>query len=137
MKQAVKRNKIEVLSLILNSAENYSHNKESARNFLADENLGVDNIVFEGLKRVKQMQMMIDAEKTQEEMNSAEIYKQQAEQWVDNLLNGIDFSLPQVIEKEQLSVSFRNIESLSIEDVRNILIKHFTLKFMNKGNEPK
>ncbi|UAY51292.1 hypothetical protein [Ferruginibacter albus] len=132
MKKEIKKDKTEIISLILSTVENDSHNKQAAREFLSSENLGVDNIVSDGLKRIKQMQMMIEAEKTKDEMNSADVYKKQAEEWVEKLLNEIDFSLPNVIEKEKLTVSFRNVESLSIDDVKKILIKHFTLKFMNK-----
>lgn len=137
MKNDVKKDKASIIALILSTVENDSHSKQAAREYLSSENLGVDNIVSDGLKRIRQMQMMIEAEKTKNEMTSAEVYKKQAEEWVENLLNGIDFSLPEIIEKEQLSVSFRNIESLSDADVKNILIKHFTLKFMNKDNERK
>lgn len=137
MKKEIKKDKNEFLALILNTVENDSHNKQAAREYLSAENLGVDNIVSDGLKRIKQMQMMIEAERTKHEMDSSAIYKKQAEEWVEKLLSEVDFLLPEIIEKEQLSVSFRNVESLNIEDVKNILIKHFTLKFMNKDNECK
>lgn len=137
MKDNIKKDKASVIALILNTVENDSHSKQAAREYLSSENLGVDNILSEGLKRIKQMQMMIDAEMTESEMKGADLYRKQAEDWVNKLINGIDFSIKDVIEREQLSVSFRNVESLSIEDVKNILIKHFTLKFMNKNNESK
>lgn len=137
MKKEIKKDKKEILALILNTVENDSHSKQAAREFLSSENVGVDNIVSDGLKRIKQMQMRIEAERTKNEMDSSAAYKKQAEEWVDKLLRGVNFSLQEIIEKEELSVSFRNVESLDFEDVKNILIKHFTLKFMNNGNERK
>jgi hypothetical protein len=137
MKKELKKDKANVLALILGTVENESRSKRAAKEYLSSENLGVDNIVSEGLKRIRQMQMAIDAEKTENEMRSSDMYKKQAEVWVEKLLSGINFSLPEIIEKEHLSVSFRSVESLSIEDVKNILIKHFTLKFMNNDYERK
>lgn len=137
MKKEMKKEKASVVALILNTAENNSFSKEAAREFLSSENLGVDNIVSEGLKRIKRIQMMVDAEKTETEMIASEVYKKEAEDWVDKLLKDIDYSIKDIIEQEQLSVSFRNIESLSPEDVKIILVKHFTLKFMNRDNERK
>lgn len=137
MKNDMKKEKANIVTLILNTAENNSHSKNAAKEFLSSENLGVDNIVSDGLKRIKQLQMMVDAERTETEMVASEIYKREAENQVDELLNRIDFSIVDIIEQEQLSVSFRNVESLSKEDIRLILIKHFTLKFMNKNNERK
>lgn len=137
MKKEMKGKKVSVVALILNTAENNSYSKEAAREFLSAENLGVDNIVSEGLKRIKRIQMMVDAEKTETEMIASEVYKKEAEDWVDKLLKDIDYSIKDIIEQEQLSVSFRNIESLSPEDVKVILVKHFTLKFMNRDNERK
>lgn len=137
MKNEMKKEKARAVALILNTAENNSHSKEAAREFLSSENLGVDNIVSDGLKRIKQIQMMVSSEKTETEMIASEVYKKEAEDWVDKLLNGIDYSIKDIIEQEQLSVSFRNIESLSTEDIKLILVKHFTLKFMNRDNELK
>lgn len=137
MKKEMKKEKASVVALILNTAENNSFSKEAAREFLSSENLDVDNIVSEGLKRIKRIQMMVDAEKTETEMIASEVYKKEAEDWVDKLLKDIDYSIKDIIEQEQLSVSFRNIESLSPEDVKIILVKHFTLKFMNRDNERK
>lgn len=137
MKNDMKKEKVNIVDLILNTVENHSHSKNAAKEFLSSENLGVDNIVSDGLKRIKQLQMMVDAERTETEMVASEIYKREAENQVDELLSGIDFSIVDIIEQEQLSVSFRNIESLSKEDIRLILIKHFTLKLMNKNNERK
>lgn len=136
MKKEIKKDKAEVLALVLSTVENDSSSKQAAKEFLSSENLGVDNIVSNGLKKIKQMQMMIEAVKTEKEMNAADIYKKQAEDWVDKLLNGVDFSLKDIIEKEQLSVSFRNVETLDAGAIKNIFIKHFMLKFMN-DNERK
>ncbi|MBN8718486.1 MAG: hypothetical protein J0H85_03515 [Sediminibacterium magnilacihabitans] len=81
--------------------------------------------------------MLADAKRTEHEMQAAESVKSKAIEWVDNLLANINFSLPELVQKEELSMSFRNVENLSQDDIRNILIRHFTLKFMNQQNNDK
>lgn len=137
MKKEINKDKTDIITLLLNTVENDSRSKEAAKEFLASENLGVDNIISNGLLRIKRMQMEIEARKTEKEMLDADTYKKQAEEWVEKLLAEFDFSLPAIIEREKLSVSFRNVESLDPKDIKNILIKHFTLKLMGKHNEGK
>lgn len=124
--------KTDFIRFVMSTLEDNSSNKEKSREFLSSQGLDVDSIVSDGLKRIKKLQMQIEAEKTRIEMVSAETVKQKANEWVDSLLKNIDFSLPSFIEEEQLSMSFRNVESLSEEDIRNILVKHFTLKFLEE-----
>ncbi|MEJ7678741.1 MAG: hypothetical protein WKG06_12960 [Segetibacter sp.] len=97
--------------------------------------MNTEKLVSEGLKRIKKMQMLRDAKRTETEMHAAESVKSAAIEWVDNLLGDMNFSLPELVQKEQLSMSFRNVENLSQDDIRNILIRHFTLKFMNQQND--
>lgn len=124
--------KTDFIRFVMSTLEDNSSNKEKSREFLSSQGLDVDSIVSDGLKRIKKLQMQIEAEKTRIEMVSAETVKQKANEWVDSLLKKMDFSLSSFIEEEQLSMSFRNMESLSEEDIRNILVKHFTLKFLEE-----
>lgn len=124
--------KTDFIRFVMSTLDDNSSDKEKSREFLSSQGLNVDSIVSDGLKRIKKLQMQIEAEKTRIEMVSAETVKQKANEWVDSLLNKIDFSLSSFVEDEQLSMSFRNMESLSEEDIRNILVKHFTLKFLEE-----
>lgn len=135
MNKKVNKNKSDFVNLFLSTVESDSNNKETAKAFLAAEGINVDRIVSEGLKRIKQMQMLIEARKTEQEMSATESVKQKATEWVDKLLNSIDFSLPALVKKEELTMSFRNVESLSQEDIRTILIRHFILKFMKQKHD--
>lgn len=122
--------KCDFVNLIFNAAQHDSNSKDAAKDFLASEGVNTEKLVSDGLKRIKQMQMMANANRTEQEMQKAETVKAKATQWVDDLLGNINFSLQDLVKKEELSMSFRNVESLSQDDIRNILIKHFTLKFM-------
>lgn len=119
----------------MQAADNESSDKGMAREFLASEGVNVDRMVSDGLKRIRQMQMIAEAKKTEQEMLASEKIKAQATQWVDELLSKVDFSLPELVRKEELTVSFRNVEHLSEEDIRVILIRHFTLKFLNQQKD--
>ncbi len=134
MSKKTNQGKSDFVNLFLSTAENDSSSKEAAKAFLASEGVNTEKLVSEGLKKIKKMQMLADAKRTEDEMQAAESVKAEATEWVDNLLANINFSLPELVQTEQLSMSFRNVDNLSKDDIRNILIRHFTLKFMNQQN---
>lgn len=131
------KTKCDLVNLVYGSAEQNSSSKETARAYLQSEEINVDKLVADGLKRIKLMQMLANAKRTEEEQLAADAVKEKATAWVDSLLDSMDFSLPKLVQQENLSMSFRNMENLSKEDIRNILIKHFTLKFMNGDKDSK
>lgn len=135
MSEQSNQDKAGFVKLVLESVESDSENKEAAKQFLSAEGLDPDSIVTDGLKRIKQMQMMLNAQKTQQEMVAFESVKEKAIEWVENLLRSINFSLPEIVQSEGLQFSFRNVEELSKEDIKNLLIKHFMLKFANNPND--
>jgi len=134
MSKKANQSKSDFVNLFLSTTENDSNSKEAAKAFLASEGVNTERLVSEGLKKIKKMQMLADANRTEKEMQAAESVKAKATEWVDNLLASINFSLPELVQTEQLSMSFRNVDNLSKDDIRNILIRHFTLKFMNQQN---
>lgn len=134
MSNKANQSKSDFVNLFLSTAENDSSSKEAAKEFLASEGVNTDKLVSEGLKRIKKMQMLADASRTEQEMQAAESVKAEATAWVDNLLANINFSLMELVQKEELSMSFRNVENLSKDDIRNILIRHFILKLMSQQN---
>ncbi len=134
MSKKTNQSKSDFVNLFISTAENDSSSKEAAKAFLESEGVNTEKLVSEGLKKIKKMQMLADAKRTENEMQAAESVKSAAIEWVDNLLGDMNFSLPELVQKEELSMSFRNVENLSQDDIRNILIRHFTLKFMNQQN---
>ena len=127
--------KSDIARLILRMAEDESSDGQTAREFLSSEGLNVDRMLDEGMKKIKRALMEAEARKTEQEMNSAAGERDRAIKWVDDLLNTVDFSFNEFVKKEELVLSFRNVESLSQEDIRTILIRHFTLKFSNEKKE--
>ena len=135
MSKSAKYTKSDFIRLVISDLDSISSNQEEARQFLSLQGLNPDNMISDGLKRIKKMQLQIAAEQTKAGMASAETVKDKAMQWAENLLNQASFSIREFMIKEELSLNFRNFESLSKEDVKAILIKHFTLKFMGE-NDP-
>lgn len=117
------------------TAEHVSSDKGTAKEYLSSEGVDVDSVVNEGMKRLKRLKMQIEADRTKSEMMHADEAKQKASAWVEELLSKIDFSLPELIKEEELTMSFRNVEKLTREDIKNILIKHFTLKFLDEESK--
>lgn len=132
-----KYNKADFVKFLMSTIEHESSDKEKAKEFLSLQGLDADSIVSDGIKRLKRLQLQIAAEKTKEEMLMAETAKQKASEWVVDLLSKIDFSLPDLVREEELTMSFRNIEKLSQDDIKKILVKHFTLKFLEEQTKKK
>jgi len=135
MSKNLKTSKADFIRLVVSTIEDDASDKEKAKEYLSSQGLNVDSIVSEGLKKIRRMQMEIQAQKTKEEMLSSEEIKRKADQWVENLLNSANFSLVNLVKEEELAMSFRNIDKLSKEDLKKLLVKHFTLKFLHDKKE--
>lgn len=130
-----KYGKTEFIRFIMSSVEHSSSNNEISKEYLSSQGLDVDKMVSEGIKRIKRVQMRVEADKTRKEMIQTNTARQKAVEWVESILANTHFSLTSLIREEELSLSFRNMESLSQEDVKDILVKHFTLKFSKEQGE--
>lgn len=135
MNKNLKTSKTDFIRLVASTIEDDASDKEKAKEYLSSQGLNVDSIVSEGLKKIRRMQMEIQAQKTKDEMLASEEIKRKADKWVEDLLNSADFSLVDLVKEEELALSFRNIDKLSKEDIKKILIKHFTLKFLHDNKE--
>ncbi|MFT4155195.1 hypothetical protein [Parafilimonas sp.] len=125
--------KKDLAKFLIRNAEQDSRDEQAAKDFLLSEDFNVDKLIIDGLKRIKKMQLLINARSTELEMEETTQAKSEAIAWVDDLLNKQNFSIVELVRTEELSLSFRNLDSMNETDVRDILIRHFTLKFMNKG----
>lgn len=132
MGNSSKYNKADFIKFVISTIEHETSDKEKAKEFLSSQGVNIESMLSDSMKRLKRLQLQIAAEKTKAEMLSAEQAKQKASEWVDDLLSKINFSLKDLVKEEELTMSFRNIEQLSKADIRNILVKHFTLKFLEE-----
>jgi len=130
MTRKKEQGKKDFVKVFLKNVEDDSRDEQAAKEFLQSEGFDVDRTKQEGLNHIKQIQLLIDAEKTEAEMTAAGPFVQRATEWVDSMINSATFSLQQLVQEEELTVSFSHLEHLNKGELRNILIRHFTLKFM-------
>lgn len=135
MSGKTENNKKDIAILHFALANHVSENKEISIEFLKSEGVNTDRLISEGLRRIKKMKLLAQAKKTALEMEASKSIKDRAIAWVDQMMDKIDFSLKDLLQKEGLSMSFRNLESCSKEDIRDILIRHYTLKFMDSDKD--
>jgi hypothetical protein len=128
------QNKKSFAKILLASIEPTSCDTDRAKEYLIEQGLDPEAIRAEGAKRIKRLQMLARAEKTRKEMAATTPAKQQAMEWVEQLLNNIDFSFPEFVRQENLVLQNRNIDSFAPDDVRETLVQYFYLKFVSQGN---
>lgn len=106
---------------------------EESESFLREEGLDPDKLVNEGIRRAKQIQMQIAAQKTEkqfQETKSNLLVK--AKQEVEKLLSDVSFNLEAFIKSENLNLAFKNFEKLTPHEVREFLERHYMLKLENE-----
>lgn len=130
-----KQRKADFISLMMSSVDSISCNKENARDYLLEEGLDPDSIRAEGIKRIKKLKLQAQANSTRNEMASTAAIKQKAMEWVEKLLNDVNFSFPQFVKTENLVLQNRNLEKLTKEDIKSTLTQYYYLKFMERGNK--
>lgn len=131
------QSKSDIARFFLRIAEDESRDSQSAREYLASEGVNVDQMLSDGMQKIKRALMEAEAKKTEADMVASASAVERATIWVDDLLSKMDFSFADFVKKEELALSFRNVESLSDADKRAILIKYFTLKFSNEKKDKK
>lgn len=107
---------------------------QGSEEFLREEGIDTNQLLNEGLRKIKQIQMNITAEKTEQEYQAmkSSLY-QKAKDQVEKLLSDASFSLQSFIKEESINVAYRNFEDMTKEEIREFLERHFLLKF-NKDN---
>ncbi len=135
----MQKSKTEFIRLAMSVIEHNSSDEEKSREYLSSQGLNADVIVSETQKKIKKLQMELNAQKISLEMDSANDFEKEAEALVNELMGVEGYSFAKVVKEEELMVNFRNVETLSREDEKNILVKHYTLKLLalkNNGGKP-
>src|ERR1700761_4292300 len=107
--------KKDFINVFLKNATDHSRDEQAAKEFLQSEGYDVERAKQEGISRIKQMQLRIEAAKTEVEMTAAAPHKQRATEWVNTLLNDTTFDLRRLVEEEELTMSFSHMEHLNAE----------------------
>lgn len=126
--------KSDFIKLLLSDIEDNSSDENAAKEYLSSQGYNVESVISSGLKKIRQIRFHLDAKKTKSEMINLDSFRQKAIEWVENLLNDKNFSFPIFVKSEQLELHCRNIESLTEEDIKDTLIEHFTLKYLDEDS---
>lgn len=110
---------------------------QGSEEFLRAEEIDTDQLLSEGLRKIKQIQMNIASEKTEREYQAmkANVF-QRAKDQVEKLLSDASFSLENFIKSENIQVAYRNFENMTKEEIKEFLERHYLLKF-DKENDKK
>ena len=119
--------------IILGGIEPISCNKENSIAYLKEEGLNPDSIKEEGLRRLKRLQLQLNAAKTKREMIANEKARQEANEWAERILSDISFSFPAFVKEEKMVLQNRNIESFTKEDIRHTIAQYLFMKLLNDG----
>lgn len=136
MNANAKNPKTDFVRLMMSDIRAVSNDVELSTSFLEEEEgLNIAQMRDDGIKRIKKMQLMLAAEKTKTEMSKAEKVSAKALAFVEKLLADTSFSFTNFLRQEEMSLSYRNFTANSPEDIKAILIKHYTLKMMNDDDQ--
>lgn len=98
--------------------------------FLKAEGIDTEQLLNEGLRKIKQTQMNIASEKTEREYQAMKAsVLQRAKDQVEKLLADASFSLESFIRSENIKVAYRNFENMTKEEIKEFLERHYLLKF--------
>lgn len=122
------------IRFVMCSSEFISSDKQHAIEYLEGQGLNVKAIINEGMKKIKKLQLQINAEKNRKEMIQNESVRQKAEEWVDKLLVDVGFSFLDFVKEKKLVLHNRNLQSLTPNDIRKTLVEYFLLEFLQSNN---
>ncbi len=110
---------------ILSDIESNSSDKVRAKEFLIAEGLDADDIVAKVIRRIKRIQMNLAAEKTEAEMTFSRTFREKAMEMVEKKINEVSFSFLEFVQEKQLSISYRSVESLSSENIKDVMLAYY------------
>lgn len=111
---------------------------EESDAFLKQEGLDTEQLINEGVRKAKQVQMLLASQKTENAYKELKLnLLERAKQEVDKLLADVSFNIEDFLKRETLNVSFKNFEKLTQDEVREFLERHYLLKFEDESKNKK
>jgi len=103
---------------------------EESDTFLKENGLDPEQLINEGIRKAKQVQMLLASQKTERTYKELKLtLLERAKQEVDRLFADVSFNIEDFLKQETLNVSFKNFEKLTHVEVREFLERHYLLKF--------
>lgn len=128
-------NKESLIRLIMVGLDSVSSDKESAKSYLSEHGLDANEVISEGLQRIRKVKLQIEASKTKNEMLSNESLRRRAIEKAKELLGNTEFSFAAFVKANKLAIQNRNIESFTKEDIENTLNQYFYLKYLEERQD--
>lgn len=115
---------------------NFVSSNEESESFLKEKGFDPDELVNEGIKRARQIQMQLASQKTEKQYAELKAnLLQRAKEQVEKLLSDVSFNLENFIKQENINMAFKNFEKQNEKEIRDILERHYLLKFENELKE--
>ncbi|GEM_PF-5029478 len=125
MSENTNQKKAAFINFISTSLESISSDVESAKAYLESEGLKPDALIASGLRKIKRMELKLNAEKTRAQQNSINRFMERAAEIVERIKNTPGFSLSAFLVEKKIVASFRKLESLSSENMNDLMIKYY------------
>lgn len=111
----------------------YVSSSEESEGFLRENGFDPDQLVNEGLGKVRKIQMQIASEKTEAKYHEMRAnLLQKAKNEVDKILGEFGFNLESFIKRENINLAYRNFENMNEGEIREFLERHFLLKYQDE-----
>ncbi len=109
---------------------------EESEGYLRENGYDPEQLVKEGIRRAKLIQLQLASKKTELEFAQLKAsLLQKAKEHVDKLLSDVAFNLEEFLRKEKLNVSFKHFEDITPQETREFLERHFLLKLEKEATE--
>jgi hypothetical protein len=121
---------------LFNDYADFVSSKEESETYLKESGYDPDQLVNEGIRRAKLIQLQLASKKTELEFVQlkASLF-QKAKDQVNQLLSNASFNLEEFLRQEKLNVAFKNFEELTPLEVREFLERHFLLKLEQESRD--
>ncbi|HYC87144.1 MAG TPA: hypothetical protein VEB86_18050 [Chryseosolibacter sp.] len=110
---------------------------ESAEDYLKSEGLNPDDLVNDGIRKIKQFRMKMASAKTESSYSALALaLTAKAKEEVQRIMDAASFDFGSFVKKEGITLAYRNFESMTKDEIRELLEKHILLKLQKqKDNE--
>ncbi len=128
-----KDNKIEKL---FDEYADFVSSDEESEAYLIENGYDPEQLVNEGIRRAKIIQLQLASKKTEQEFAQlkASLF-QKAKDHVEKLLSNASFNLEEFLLHEKLNVAFKNFKDLTPLETREFLERHFLLKLEREAKD--
>lgn len=107
---------------------------ENSEAYLKSEGLDPDKLVADGLRKIKQLKMKMASVKTETSFSVlTSTLMTNAKEEAKRLMDSVNFDFAAFVKKEGITVAYRNLDTLSKDEIKEFLEKHILLKLQQQN----